>query len=249
MSTTITSGDSTSLSPAERKAIHLLVVEPEPSERESMRRVIAALGYGSFHFSNGHAEGLSVMGERRFTHIIFSVRATNMSGMQFLDQVMKVSSQMRCIAASSQPQVDDVFSLLQRGARAYLVKPFSFDSIDSTLTQATKGEPFSEVILRAKDRNEAFSALIAGNLDKVSMTLRQSKRYETAKMDLMRNILALRGAVSLAKTFCQGGEATLLNTMVDFFINLSEGPASRLGRLRHKLKKDRSVKGTEIDGE
>jgi len=136
--------------------------------------------------------------------------------------------------------MDDVFNLLQQGARGYLVKPFSADRVDSAMIQATKGEPFAEAILTARDRNEVFAALIAGNLDEYARITRQAESIESARRDLPKGLAALTSATNLAKTFCRDGEAALLETMVEFFINLGDGPATKLGRLRHRLKKERT---------
>jgi hypothetical protein len=104
---------------------------------------------------------------------------------------------------------------------------------------ATKGEPISEAVLQARDRNEALVAIMMSSLDKAATILRQSQQFETAKREIPRSMSSLRRAAELARTFAKGGDEALVDAMEKFCIERGKGPATRLGRLRKRLQTTR----------
>lgn len=220
---------------AERNAVHILVVDSDIGTRNTLRQTLSSLGYQSISEAPNHALALQKLAERPVTHIIFEAKRTNMPPNEFLTAVLSCDEKIIALPSSSEPTVDDIFSLLIAGARGYLVKPFTPESLDDSIIMATKGEPISGAILYAKDRNEALVSLMMTALDKLSVTLKQAKNFETAKRELPRRILNFKRAVEIAKTFAQGGKPILIQAMLDFCIDRSNGPATRLGRLRKRL--------------
>lgn len=238
----------TVMSQAERNRSTVLVVESDASERNNFRTCLRQLGYGGIADAPNHATALERMGERPVTHVIFEAKKTNMPPKEFLQKVLQFSNSLICIPSSHEPNVDDVFDLLVMGARGYLSKPFTVDSVEQAIVNATKGEPISQAVLQAKDRNEALVAIMMGSLDKTAMILRQALKFETAKRELPRAMSSLRRSAELAKTFCKDGEEGLILALEKFCIDRSKGPATRLGRLRKKLKTTRVKEdGSEED--
>ncbi len=233
------------LTPKERKKISVLVIESDPDTRQNLRACLQKLGYGSAYFVGDHLAGEKVIAERPFTHIIFEAATTTMPPDAFLTKALTYDSKIIALASSSSPAVDDVFELLRIGARGFLAKPVSVESVDLALLMATKGERFSETILNSKNRNEAFAALAAATLDKAATALRQSKDFATARRDYPHFMGDLRNSVRLGATFAKGGEEQFREDMIEFFVALAQGPASRLGRLRKRLRKQRRVPGDE----
>lgn len=220
---------------AERNAIHLLVIDSDVGTRNTIRQTLTSLGYQNISEAPNHAMALQKLAERPVTHVIFEAKRTNMPPNEFLTAVLSCDERIIALPSSSEPTVDDIFSLLIAGARGYLVKPFTPESLDDAVIMATKGEPISGAILYAKDRNEALVSLMMTALDKLSVTLKQAKSFETAKRELPRRILNFKRAVEISKTFAQGGKPVLIQAMLDFCIERSNGPATRLGRLRKRL--------------
>lgn len=233
---------SMSLSPAERAKTSILVVEADSSDRNMMRSVLKSLGYGSFTEVPNHATAIEKFAERKITHIIFDARKTNIPTKEFLSRILEMDKSVVAIPSSHDPNIDEVFDLLVMGARGYLVKPFTAETVELGLVMATKGEPIAEAVLNAKDRNEALVAIMMGSLDKAATTLRQATQFETARRDIPKVFNSLKRSAELAKTFCKGGEPGLLAALEKFCLERSQGPATKLGRLRKKLS---SVRSTE----
>lgn len=235
-------GDSGALimSPMERAKASVLIVEADAMERNNLRAAIKTLGYGGLSDAPNHGVAIERMEQRKFTHIIFDAKKTNMPPREFLQKILEMDKSTVCIPSSTEPNVDDVFDLLIGGARGYLCKPFTADTVESAIVMATKGDPIADAVLQAKDRNEALVAIMMSSLDKTATILRQALQFETAKREIPRSMASLRRSAELAKTFAKGGNDGLVDAMEKFCIERSKGPATRLGRLRKRLKTTRA---------
>ncbi len=224
------------VSDAERKRASVLIVEPDGGLKKSLRDILTTLGYGNVFDSSDHLQAIKKIEERPITHVIFEAKKTNMPAMEFLVKTLEYDQRIIAIPSSWDPSVDDVFNMLIVGARGYLVKPFTEAAVDEAVVMATKGEPISDAILYAKDRNEALASLCMTALDKLSVTIRQSRQFETAKREIPKRISAFRRAVDIGKTFADGGLYMLLESVVEFCLERGQGPATQLGRLRKRLE-------------
>lgn len=231
----------TSLTKAERATSSILVVEPEPTDRNLLRTTLKGLGFTAIAESPNHLASLEKFEGRKFTHIIFDAKKGNYPMKDWFSQVMDIAPNIIAIPTSLNPSVDDVFELLLLGAKGYLVKPFTRDTLDLSVVMATKGEPIADCVRQAKDRNEALVAIMMASLDRLATVQRQAKQFETARRELPRAQAALRRAQDLAITFAKGGEDGLVNTLERFCVEKCRGPATRLGRLRKRLSTTRTT--------
>ncbi|MDC0357993.1 response regulator [Oligoflexia bacterium] len=232
---------SITLTPAERAKAVVMIVEPNAADRNNLRTAIKTLGFGALTDVPNHAAALDKIQERKITHIIFDARKTNMPPKEFLAKVLEYDPTTVLIPSSCEPNVDDVFDMLIMGAKGYLVKPFNVEAVDLAVISATKGEPIADVVKQAKDRNEALVAIVMSTLDKTATLLRQAEQFDTAKREIPRAMATFRHASELAQTFAKGGEEGLFIALEKFCIERSKGPATRLGRLRKRLKTSRVV--------
>lgn len=238
---TVISFEALSMSPIERNRACVLVVEPDPVDRNNMRSALKNLGFGGISDVANHMGALEKLEQRKFSHVLFDAKPTNMPVREFLQKILQACPNAVCIPASFEPSVDDVFDLLILGAKGYLVKPFTADSLDIAVVNATKGEPISGVVLNAKDRNEALVAIMMQSLDQAATIMRQAQQFETAQRELPRAMNKFRRASELAHTFAKGGQEGLLTALEKFCIERSKGPATKLGRLRKKLRSQRAM--------
>ncbi len=223
------------MSSMDRARSQILVVESDSGARNTLKQTLANLGYLAVYDAPNHIAALQKLAERPITHVIFEAKKTNMPAADFLTAVLSCDEKIVCLPSSHEPSVDDVFGLLIIGARGFIVKPYTPDSVDDAISMATKGEPLSEAILFAKDRNEALISLVMTALDKLAVTMKQSRQFETAQREVTQRVLQYKRATDIALTFAQGGRPRLLEALIDFCIERGEGPASRLGRIRKRL--------------
>ena len=235
------------MSPQERSRASILIVESEAADRNNLRTCLKTLGFGGLSDAPNTSAALEKMNERKFTHLIFEAKKSTMPAIEFLKKVLEGSEDIVAIPSSYEPNVDDVFDLLILGAKGYLCKPFTIDTVDQAIVAASKGDPLSDAVLQAKDRNEALVAIVMSSLDKTALLVRQAEQFETAKRELPRAMNSLRRAADLAKTFAKGGDMALIEAMERFCIERSKGPATRLGRLRKRLKTGKPESITDDD--
>ncbi|MCB0317679.1 MAG: response regulator [Bdellovibrionales bacterium] len=231
---------------AERNRAQVIVIEQDAMQRSALRNALRDLGYGGVSDAPNHASALEKFEQRKFTHVIFDAKKSNMPPNEFLQKVLEFDSNVICIPSSFEPNVDDVFDLLIKGARGYLCKPFTTDSLEASIVMASKGEPIADAVLNAKDRNEALVGIMMHSLDKCATIMRQAQQFETAKREIPMAVSRFRTAAGLAQTFAKGGIDGLVDALEQFCIERSKGPATRLGRLRRRLK---NKAGKEEEGE
>ena len=223
----------------ERRAVDVLVIEPERWTRAALRAALLSLRYGGVSDAPDHAAGLDKLSVRRFSHVIFEAGRTNMDASEFLTRALEMDPRLVAVAASSRPSADDVFGLILGGGRGYLVKPATGGSLDEALAMATFAAPVPDLLLYAKDRNLALAALALTALDRVAAARRDAASYETARRELVRAELALRRAVDLGRTFAVGGDEELREAIITVGIERGNGPATRLGRTRKRLREQK----------
>jgi two-component system chemotaxis response regulator CheY len=229
--------DEIDMSSEERRQCSVLIIDDNSGDRVSIRQALSALGFINYTDASDHAAGLTKIQERQVTHIIFSAPKTNMTSNEFLNRALEMDPKIVSVATSYNPTVDDVFSLLMIGARGYLVKPFTSDTVNECLNWATNGQPLNEAILFAKDRNEALASLVLSSLDKLALTMRQARQFDTAKRELSMVYNQWKRAVDMAYTFGKGGMARMPTEFAELAIDRAQGPASSLGRFRDRLNR------------
>jgi DNA-binding NarL/FixJ family response regulator len=229
-----------SLTTAERNRMVVLVVESDANLRNNLRAALLSLALGGVTDAPSHSAAIEKLQERKITHIIFEAKKTTMPPKEFVEKALSLDPTIIAIPTSFEPNVDDVFDLLVAGAKGYLSKPFNADSVDGALVMATKAEPISPAVLNAKDRNEGLAALCLSSLDKVATVYRQAQQFETARREIPRAASIFKRSCDLARTFCKGGPDGFLKSLEKLCIERGQGPATKLGRLRKKLRTTRS---------
>jgi DNA-binding NarL/FixJ family response regulator len=232
----------------ERRDVSVLVVEQDSVMRGAIRRAMTELAFGAVSDAPSHLLALDKLKERGFTHVLFDARPTNMTPMAFLRNSLELDSRLIALASSADPSIDDVFDLLMEGARGFVVKPPTGNTLEESMVLATKTEIIPDTIFYAADRNQALAAMVVTALDKVATLRRQAAKYETAGMELRKAERSLWRAAELARTFARGGRSELSQAIIDVCIDRGNGPASRLGRARRRLQKRNRVakhQGTE----
>jgi DNA-binding NarL/FixJ family response regulator len=201
--------------------------------------MLREMGFGEVASAADHMTGLTSFKENHFTHIIFDAKPTEMPPREFLIKVLNFDEDITAIPSSFDPTVDDVFTLLIEGAMGFVVKPFTAATLEEALLLATKGEPISDALLHARDRNQALASFAMTALDNAALLMRQAAQFATAKRDLPRSMMQFKRAVEMGRTFGKGGDEGIREAYIEFALDRADGRASKLGRHREKRKKIR----------
>lgn len=218
----------------------VLIVSRSATISNQVRMALKTIGYGKLSTVSSHAQGIERLRGRNFTFVIFDAKASDMSALEFVKQAYEYDDEALLIAVSRNPKIDDVFNLLRSGARGFIVHPFTTEYVEEALESAFDGPPFSEAVLLAPDRNAALAGVVLNNLYRVSVLMRQGREFSSAAAEVERFKYSFSESVELARMFCEGGDdGVLRDRIIDDCVTRAETAASRLGRTRIKLKKER----------
>lgn len=223
----------------DRSHSHILVVCAQGSTSGQVRQALKSIGYAHVVSAPSHLQGINKTRLRNFSHVIFDAKPTDMPTFDFVQQMLELDEKCALIAISEQPKIDDVFGLLRLGAKGFVVPPFTIEVLESVVHQSTEGPPLSDAVLNSPDRNGAFTSVILNNLYRLTVAMRQAHEFPTAEREVKIYNYSLRESVELAQLFCEGGEDELREKIIEGCLNRAKDAATRLGRLRKRLKKER----------
>ena len=223
----------------------ILVISGGGQFNHQMTLALKTIGLGNLSTADSHVRALQRLKERQFRLVIFEAKSTDMSSMDFVVNAVRLEPEIVLIAASGQPQIDDVFGLLKAGARGYLSLPFSTQCVEDIIDRAMEGPPFSDSVLQAPDRNSALAGVVLNSLYRLTVLMRQAREFETAKNQVERMKYAFNESMELARLFCEGGEEVFREKIMADCLDRSAAASSRLGRTRQRLKQKRTVNGGE----
>lgn len=232
-----------------RQGFKVLVVCANGERSSQVRQCLKNLGFSEISAAPNHIEALERFKFRKFTHVLFDAVSKDMPANEFVAQIAEMDKDSIMVAVSESPRVDDVFGLLRAGARHYLVVPFTVDSLEEVLVEASEGPPLSDAVLNAPDRNTALVGVILNNLYRQSVLMRQAREFQSAARELEWQTRKLEQSVDMAKLFCEGDDDKLTEAIVDGCIARANLAATRLGRTRKRLKTKRESSQGDDDGE
>ncbi|MCB0324811.1 MAG: hypothetical protein KDD69_14610 [Bdellovibrionales bacterium] len=220
----------------------VMVICRKGDHSHQIRMALKTLGFTNLTSVVSHGMGLERLKTRNFQFVVFDAKRTDMTPGEFVTQAAKVEEGLIMIAASTNPKIDDVFGLLRAGARGFLAMPFTAESLEGVVERAKEGPPFSEAVLQAPDRNAALSGVVLNNLYRLSVLMRQSRDFESAARELPRQKALFSESVELGLLFCEGGDDRIFrDRIIEDCVLRASAAASRLGRTRQRLRKEREV--------
>jgi DNA-binding NarL/FixJ family response regulator len=224
-----------------RTQVQVMIVSEVGELIAQLRPTLASLGYAKVAVATHTNQALDKMKERRFNLVFFDSRkGTSVHAEEIIKQVVRANAEEYAIAVSTQPQVDDLFGLLKLGARGYLVTPFTPDSVDTVIERAFVAPPFCDAIFEAADRNSALAAGVINNLDRLAAVMRHAREFFSAKKDSLIYSAELHASADLAAMFCENHDHNKLReAYFELCLRRGDGPATRIGRLRVQLKKEK----------
>ena len=227
----------------------LVVARQGGSNNLQVRAALHAMGVTHISAVTSHILALERLRGRNFQLVVFETESLGMPTTEFVEQAAEMDPKMTMLAVSCQPRIDEVFSLLKAGARGFIIPPFTAESFESAVMRAAEGPPFSEVVLDAPDRNAALVAVVLNNFYRLTVRMRQSRKFTSALAEVERYRMSFHESMELARLFCEGGDESAFVTRIQEECTArSQIASSRLGRMRKKLAQKRMTTGGEDSG-
>jgi DNA-binding NtrC family response regulator len=115
----------------------ILVVDDEPDMRSALSHALNRGGFSVESAASG-TEALVKLKKDPFSMVITDLKMPEMSGIDLLDAVKKISPQVPVIMITAFGSVHNAVEAMQEGAADYLLKPFSFESLETAVKKILK---------------------------------------------------------------------------------------------------------------
>jgi DNA-binding NarL/FixJ family response regulator len=201
-----------------RKDLSWLLVESERMQRFSIKGSLSELGFINVVEVSDYTSALERLSEQKFFYVLFDAAPKVGTPILFLQELLQKDPRLICIPSCYNPQADAVFDLIIAGARGFLCKPITGESVEEALTLATRTDQIPPIIKNATSRNEALAAMLMLALNKVSTSLREAKTNTGDLGNVKTHLEGLRTASVLAKTFAEGGTDLFIHDLADFLV-------------------------------
>jgi DNA-binding NarL/FixJ family response regulator len=222
-------------------SFHAAVVGKKTINPSQVKYMLKSLGFRNCTTFQSHFSLLQTKESiNRFTHILFDAREDDVALGDFVKSVLKQHPAAILVALTAAPRIDNVFELICRGARGFLVTPLNLDMVEEVLVRATDGSPFSETILQAEDRNHAFAEFVLNHLYRLAIAMHQSRENLMPPKALRVLEVHLHEAMEMARMFCEHDETHLRESIVEACIRRADDQKTKLGQLRKSLRARRA---------
>ena len=113
----------------------ILVVDDEPHVSELLQEFFLALGYAVDVATTGD-EALRRALSKRPDAVILDMRLPDTTGVELLTSLRRLDGSLAIVILSGDADADVAHRTVEAGALQYLQKPFDFDVLERTITQA-----------------------------------------------------------------------------------------------------------------
>ena len=110
----------------------ILIVDDEPDMRIALTKALSCSGYSVESASSGF-EALEKFKREKFGIVITDLKMPEMTGMNVLQEVKKISPQVPVIILTAYGTVKNAVEAMKEGASDYILKPFSADTLEAAV--------------------------------------------------------------------------------------------------------------------
>ena len=115
----------------------ILVVDDDESVRKVLATILEEEGYAVDTAKNGR-EAIKKSKVKFYNLALIDIRLTDMEGTKLLKKVKDTMPKMRKIIITGYPSLQNAIEAVNRGADAYVLKPFDIDKVLETIKDQLK---------------------------------------------------------------------------------------------------------------
>ena len=115
----------------------ILVVDDDESVRKVLATILEEEGYAVDTAKNGR-EAIKKSTVKFYNLALIDIRLTDMEGTKLLTKVKETMPKMRKIIITGYPSLQNAIEAVNRGADAYVLKPFDMDKVLETIKDQLK---------------------------------------------------------------------------------------------------------------
>jgi diguanylate cyclase (GGDEF)-like protein len=139
-----------------------LVVDDGPIERLTGKSMLEKLGFAVTPVASGE-EALKLLSEASYDLVLCDISMPGMDGIQLLDAIRTRQPPQLIIMSTIHNDAEHVVASMRRGAYGYLTKPWSFEALRTTVSEALEKyevEQHSAQQAEQKARQDALTGLL-----------------------------------------------------------------------------------------
>ena len=133
------------------KKIKIIVVDDEPSIRESLKGWLQQDGY-QVETAAGGPEALAKNAANRFDIMLIDVKMPEMDGLTLLQKIKEIDSDIAIVMMTAHGAIRDAVEAIKLGAYDYLLKPFELEELSFTIEKLVQMQTLAMENLILKDR-------------------------------------------------------------------------------------------------
>jgi len=115
----------------------ILVVDDDEDIRKVLATILEDNGYAVDTAKNGK-EAVKKSKVKFYNLALIDIRLPDMEGTKLLAKIRDTTPKMRKIMVTSYPSIQNAIEALNKGANAYIVKPFDMDNVLQTIKEQLK---------------------------------------------------------------------------------------------------------------
>jgi DNA-binding NtrC family response regulator len=119
------------------EAARILVVDDDESIRKVLKTILENEGY-TVNIAKSGKEAVRKTNEKFYNLALIDIRLPDMDGTELLTKIKDTLPKMRKIIITGYPTLQNAIEALNKGADAYILKPFDMDKILKTIKEQLK---------------------------------------------------------------------------------------------------------------
>lgn len=121
-------------------AVRVLVVDDLPMMRAAIRKALSGDGFAVVAEAENGRDGVLAYAEKRPDVVLLDIAMPVMDGITALDRLLTVDPAARVVMCSALGEQEMVMQALRRGAREFVVKPFTTERLVSAVSNVAHAD-------------------------------------------------------------------------------------------------------------
>ena len=119
------------------ESVRILVVDDDESIRKTLATILEEKGYVVDTAENGK-EAIEKSNAKFYNLALIDIRLPDMEGIELLTRMKDTMPKMRKIIITGYPSLQNAVQALNKGADAYIMKPFDMENVLETIKEQLK---------------------------------------------------------------------------------------------------------------
>ena len=119
------------------ESARILVIDDDENIRKVLTTILEEEGY-TVEQAETAQKAIEITKRKAYNLALIDIRLPDMEGIELLTKVRDTTPKMRKIIITGYPSIQNAIEAVNRGADAYLVKPFDMDKVLATIKEQLK---------------------------------------------------------------------------------------------------------------